>query len=128
MPQPESCSSAWWINGLSASRRSWRTEIGSAATQPNTRHMTGANCRSARASQSTYLCERSRNDGAKTDLVGPAAQAVRAGAAGRGWPEPPAGAPEGRDRVPEGGGRAPRDLADADAPQHQRVSGRRIRG
>src|SRR3954454_9330899 len=49
MPQPESCSSDWRISGLAASSRSWRTEIGSAATQPNTRHMReGAKSRSSR--------------------------------------------------------------------------------
>src|SRR4051812_8707360 len=53
MPQPESCSSDWRISGLSASSRSWRTEVGSAATQPNTRHMLGAKSRSRRALQST---------------------------------------------------------------------------
>src|SRR5436190_12181234 len=42
MPQPESCSSDWRISGLSASSRSWRTGIGSADTQPKTRHMRGA--------------------------------------------------------------------------------------
>src|SRR5690242_9812641 len=55
MPQPESCSSDWRINGLSASSRSLRTEIGSAATQPNTRHMMGAKSLASRASESTYL-------------------------------------------------------------------------
>src|SRR4051795_3756317 len=48
MPQPESWSSDWRMSGFSASRRSWRTEVGSAATQPNTRHMRGAKSRSAR--------------------------------------------------------------------------------
>src|SRR6478672_2895471 len=55
MPQPESCSSDWRISGLSASSSSCRTEMGSAATQPQTRHMMGAKSRSARASESTYL-------------------------------------------------------------------------
>src|SRR4051795_4778293 len=49
MPPPESCSSDWRISGLSASSSSWRTVIGSAATQPNTRHMRGgAKSRSSR--------------------------------------------------------------------------------
>src|SRR4051812_43890323 len=49
MPQPESCSSDCRISGLSASSSSWRTVIGSAATQPNTRHMRGgAKSRSSR--------------------------------------------------------------------------------
>src|SRR4051794_35858375 len=49
MPQPESCSSDCRITGLSASSSSWRTVIGSAATQPNTRHMRGgAKSRSSR--------------------------------------------------------------------------------
>src|SRR4051812_16223013 len=55
MPQPESCSSDWRISGFSASSSSCRTEMGSAATQPKTRHMMGAKSRSARASESTYL-------------------------------------------------------------------------
>ena len=39
MPQPESCSSDWRMRGFSAASSSCRIETGSAATQPNTRHM-----------------------------------------------------------------------------------------
>src|SRR3954453_9078188 len=120
MPQPESCSSDWWISGLSASRRSWRTEIGSAATQPKTRHMRGARTDRHRLS-SLGTCERSGDDRAETDLVGTPAQALRAGAAGRARAKPQAAAPRGPDRVPEGGGGPGSDLAHADTPQPRRL-------
>src|SRR4051794_4454451 len=47
MPQPESWSSDWRIIGFLASSSSCRSETGSAATQPRTRHM-GAKTRRSR--------------------------------------------------------------------------------
>src|ERR687895_201949 len=48
MPQPESWSSDWRMRGFSASISSCRIEAGSAATQPNTRHMTAQHLTGAR--------------------------------------------------------------------------------
>src|SRR3954451_4523424 len=110
MPQTESCSSDCRMRGVYACGRSWLTEIGSAATQPNTRHMVGAKSRAPRASECTNPDERSVNDGAKADLVGAPAQAVRAGAPGRRGAKPSAGAARGGHRVPEGFRCAHRDL------------------
>ena len=60
-----------------------------------------------------------------TDLVGAAAQAVRAGAAGRGRAQPPARAPRGGDRVAEGARGAHGGLHDGHAPQPAGLRGAR---
>src|SRR3954454_1980270 len=65
--------------------------------------------------------ERSGDDGAEANLVGTPTQAVRAGAPGRGRPQPPAGAARRGDRVPEGRRRPPGHPADAATPQHDCV-------
>src|SRR5213592_4636730 len=90
-PQPESCFSDCRIMGFSDSSSSCRSETGSDATQPSTRHMGGvyspAQLRGGRTSQRARLSRRKLNEGsndggAEEDLVGAPPQAVRARAAG----------------------------------------------
>src|SRR5215207_69857 len=124
MPQPESWSSDWRIRGLAASSSSWRIETGSAATQPNTRHIPAA-CYPPRRPQPPggripagrrFVAYGHEGGRTEADLVGTARQAVRARAAGRRRQEPPSRAAGGGDRLPEGGGSAPVHLDDDFAP------------
>src|SRR2546423_1623596 len=131
MPQPESSWPSFVrIRGLAAWSSSWRSETGSAAMEPRTRHI----LRRARSVGARWLdCKPIAGVGGETfalrtplggngstarrgggreatgaDLVGAAEEAVRVGAAGWGRALAPAGAARGGDRVSEGVGRAPR--------------------
>src|SRR5919108_6376610 len=124
MPQPESWSSDWRISGFSASSNSCRIETGSAATQPNTRHIPeacypprGSRCRGRTPAAPSFVTYEHRGDRTKADLVGAAGQALRPRTARRRGEEPPARAPGGGDRLPEGEGRAPVHLHNELAPQ-----------
>src|ERR671911_144878 len=133
MPQPESWSSDCRISGFSASSSSCRIETGSAATQPNTRHMARDPTGPPPATRGRILrarrFARHGNEGAGTeqDLVGAAGQVVRARAAGGRGEKPPAGAARGGDRLSQGEGRADVHLDDGLPSQPPRVRGSRPR-
>src|SRR5918993_1480166 len=83
MPQPESWSSDCRISGFSASSSSCRIETGSAATQPNTRHMAVMLAGGRILSALRFAAHGHPGSGTAADLVGATGQAVRARAAGR---------------------------------------------
>src|SRR3954454_608585 len=146
MPQPES---AWpsfaRIRGLAASSSSWRSETGSAATEPRTRHIRrraraiGArwlDCkpiaaaggemfalRTSRSGNGSGSSRGRRCEATGADLVGAAEEAVRVGAAGRRRTVAPPGAEGGGDRLSEGVGRAARRVHDDDSPRARGVRG-----
>src|SRR4051812_20505099 len=133
------------MSGLAASSSSWRSETGSAATEPRTRHI----LRWARSGGARWLdCKPISVAGGETfalrtspcgngscssrggrceatgaDLVGAAEEAVRVGAAGGRWALAPPGAAGGGDRLPEGGRRAARRVDDDDAARARRLRG-----